>query len=478
MRTGIHFTVTSGDRQRLQAIVADPKSSQKHVWRARIILKSDEGLGNSSIMAETGKSKTCVWRWQERFMHEGVNGLLRDRSRPPGKAPIPPERVAEIARLTQQAPPHEAAHWTGQGPRLARPPSTLDLPLHANLVLVAALKRAAIGRKVDITVEDARRVAAGVIDRLKKGEEAFPEPAAPEPTVADLAERYVEAHLEVNCRPGTVETFGRILRLYILPEFGHMPLSAVERGHVAALHHKMCDKPYQANQTRDVLAKMFKLAAAWGMTPPRRNPELSIRRYKEYRRERFLSPDECRRLARVLDEAEADGSVFPTAIPAILLLILTGCRKNEIVTLRWDDIDRTAGELLLRDGKTGARRVILTPAMEWLLERIPRIEGNPWVITGKNPGDHLKNLDAIWLRLRKRAGLDDVRVHDCRHSYASRALAIGEAIPLISEVLGHRKFSTTARYAHLARDGERASAAKVGDSIGDDIFAWDEGEAA
>ena len=112
MRTGIHFTVTSGDRQRLQAIVADPKSSQKHVWRARIILKSDEGLGNSSIMAETGKSKTCVWRWQERFMHEGVNGLLRDRSRPPGKAPIPPERVAEIVRLTQQAPPHEATHWT------------------------------------------------------------------------------------------------------------------------------------------------------------------------------------------------------------------------------------------------------------------------------------------------------------------------------------------------------------------------------
>ena len=88
------------------------RRARKHVWRARIILKSDEGLGNSSIMAETGKSKTCVWRWQERFMHEGVNGLLRDRSRPPGKAPIPPERVAEIVRLTQQAPPHEATHWT------------------------------------------------------------------------------------------------------------------------------------------------------------------------------------------------------------------------------------------------------------------------------------------------------------------------------------------------------------------------------
>ena len=341
-----------------------------------------------------------------------------------------------------------------------------------------ALKRASIGRHADITVEDARRMAAEVIDRLKKGEEAFPEPPASEPTVAELAERYVKAHLEVNCRPGTVETFGRIVRLYILPELGHLPLSAVERSHVAALHHKMRDKPYQANQTRDVLAKMFKLAAAWGMTPPRRNPCLSIRRYREYRRERFLSPEEYERLGSVLNEAEADGSVFPTAIPAIRLLLLTGCRRNEIVTLRWDDIDRTAGELRLRESKTGARRAPLTPAVEWLLDRIPRIEGNPWIITGKNPGDHLKNLDMIWQRLRARAGLDDVRIHDCRHSYASRALALGEGIPVISELLGHRKFSTTARYAHLARDGERASAAKVGDSIGEDIFAWDEGEAA
>ena len=89
-------------RQRLRAIVADPKSRQKHVWRARIVLLSGDGLGISSIMTKTGKSKTCVWRWQERFMHEGVDGLLRDKSRPPGKAPIPPDRVAEIVRLTQQ----------------------------------------------------------------------------------------------------------------------------------------------------------------------------------------------------------------------------------------------------------------------------------------------------------------------------------------------------------------------------------------
>ena len=112
MRRGISFTVSAGDGQRLRAIVADPKSPQKHVWRARIVLLSGAGLGISAIMGETDKSKTCVWRWQERFMHEGVGGLLRDKSRPPGKAPIAPDRVAWIVRQTQQPPPHEATHRT------------------------------------------------------------------------------------------------------------------------------------------------------------------------------------------------------------------------------------------------------------------------------------------------------------------------------------------------------------------------------
>ena len=112
MRSGISITVSPDDRARLEAIVSDPKSPQKHVWRAKIILLTDDGLGTSAIMAGSGKSKTCVWRWQERFMHEGVEGLLRDASRPPDKAPVAPDRVAEIIRLTQVPPPHEATHWT------------------------------------------------------------------------------------------------------------------------------------------------------------------------------------------------------------------------------------------------------------------------------------------------------------------------------------------------------------------------------
>ena len=332
-------------------------------------------------------------------------------------------------------------------------------------------KRVSVGPSTDVTVEEAHGQAAEIIDWLKRGEEAFPEPPAPEPTVADLAGRYMKAHVEVNCRAGTVETFGRVVRLYILPELGHMRLSEVERSHVAALHHKMRDKPYQANQARNVLAKMFRLAEAWGMTPPRRNPCLSIRRYKEYRRERFLSREEYRRLARVLDEAQADGSVFPTAVAAIRLLIVTGCRKREILHLRWEQVDLEAGELRLPDTKAGPRTVLLSPTAVRVLERIPRLPGSPWVIPGKVEGRSMRNIDETWWAVCKLAGLKDIRIHDCRHSFASRALALGVSLPImIGRRLGHSEVRTTERYAHLASDRLKESAVRISESIAADIL--------
>ena len=218
-------------------------------------------------------------------------------------------------------------------------------------------KRGVIGRYVEMTTEEARRKAAGIIDRIRRGEDPVPPPTAPEPTVADLAECYMTAHVAVNCRPATVESFGRLLRLYILPELGGLKLTEVDRSHVSALHHKMRGKPSQANQALSVLSKMFKLAMAWGMTPARPNPCRSVRRYKQRSCERFLTADEYARLGRVLFEAEAEGPRMVAAVAAIRLLLLTGCRRNEILTLRWDDLDRTAGELRLRDSKTGPRRV-------------------------------------------------------------------------------------------------------------------------
>jgi len=114
MRNGISITLAAADRQRLETLVAGRNTPQKHVWRARIVLLSADGVGTNAIMAATATSKTTVWRWQARFMEAGVDGLLRDKTRPPGKPPVVPDRVVEVVRLTLKAPPHEATHWTAQ----------------------------------------------------------------------------------------------------------------------------------------------------------------------------------------------------------------------------------------------------------------------------------------------------------------------------------------------------------------------------
>ena len=339
----------------------------------------------------------------------------------------------------------------------------------------AGLKRVTIGQHGELTPEEARTEAREIIDRIKRGIDPAPpdEAPAPELTIADLAERCVSAHVAVNCSAGTMKNYRNAIDGYIVPELGDLPLGAVDRAEVSALHYRLRGTPHQANRVIRVLSKIFSLAEAWGVVPPGTNPCKAVRLYKEGKRERFLKEDEYRRLGRVLDEAQAEGSLGPHGIAAIRLLLLTGCRRDEIVTLRWDDVDRAAGELRLRETKTGARMIPLTPAVEEVLAGIPRVPGNPWVIAGAKAGSHMANVDKVWRRLRERAGLEDVRIHDLRHSYASRALALGESLTMIGRLLGHTKVGTTARYAHLARDTERASAAKVGGSIGSDIMPED-----
>ena len=150
--------------------------------------------------------------------------------------------------------------------------------------------------------------------------------------------------------------------------------------------------------------------------------------------------------------------------------MLTGCRKNEILTLRWEDVALDEKELRLPDAKTGARVVPLSPSAVKLLAGLPREPGNSWVIPGRKPGTHMRNLDRAWTVLQARAGLEDVRIHDLRHSFASRALALGESLPMIGKLLGHSQVETTARYAHLARDSVREAAERVADSIAADIL--------
>ena len=203
------------------------------------------------------------------------------------------------------------------------------------------------------------------------------------------------------------------------------------------------------------------------------NKSISARlvvRYRERARERFLTGEEFRRLGRVLAEAQTRKGVSVHAVAAIRLLLLTGCRKGEILNLRWDEVDLEANELRLPDTKTGPRRISLSPEAAGVLAAIPRVPDNPFVIPGKVKGRPMRNLNDPWDIVCESAGLTDMRIHDCRHSYASRALALGESLPMIGRLLGHSQVETTARYAHLARDSVHEAAVRVSDSIAADIL--------
>jgi integrase len=153
-----------------------------------------------------------------------------------------------------------------------------------------------------------------------------------------------------------------------------------------------------------------------------------------------------------------------------MLLILTGCRLNEIMTLRWEYVDLDAGVLNLPDSKTGAKTVHLgKPAIE-TLRRLPRLPRNPWVICGITPGGRLSDLQPFWQRVRARAGLKDARIHDLRHTFASAAVAAGQGLPMIGKLLGHTHVATTARYAHLAADPVKAAADDVSAAIARSIL--------
>ena len=203
-----------------------------------------------------------------------------------------------------------------------------------------------------------RREAATIIDRIKRGLDPIPPKPEPEPTVADLAARCMRAYVNVHCKPKTVNLYRTAIDRHIVPALGAMPVKDVASKDVIALHQRLRDTPSMANHVVSMLSKMFSLAETWDLVPRARNPCKAVSHYREQSRERFLTPEEYRNVGAALRDAEAEGSMWSPAIAAIRLVVLTGCRKSEILTLRWDDVDRTTGELRLRDGKRGPRMAV------------------------------------------------------------------------------------------------------------------------
>ena len=202
-----------------------------------------------------------------------------------------------------------------------------------------------------------------------------------------LGKRFLEDYVPDHCKPSTAYEYGRSVKFFIDSRIGSRKVRDIKRSDIAELHHALRETPYQANRTLGVLSKMFSLSEMWGWRPDGSNPCLHVKRYREEKRERFLNAEEFARLGRVLDEILRDGSETRSAVTAIRLLMLTGCRLSEIQKLRWEHVDLEAVELRLPDTKTGGRAVPLAPSAVRLLQGLPHDEDNPWVIRRQEAGE-------------------------------------------------------------------------------------------
>ena len=309
-----------------------------------------------------------------------------------------------------------------------------------------------------IDVDEARSRAAAMLAAIRRGE---PVPARLEETLFEAVAETVFRHYERVWKPRTFAVNRCYLRNQLLPHFAGRQIAEIERADVRRWFAALRATPVAADRSMPVLSVIMREAEAMGLRPEGSNPCRGIARYRRKGRERFLSDDELRRLSAVLRKHAGER---PHQVAAIRLLLLTGCRKGEILTLRWSDYRE--GHLFLRDSKTGPRTVWLSAPARAVLDGMGRT--GRWVFPAAR-GNRPRSaawLNAAWWRIRAEAGLDDTRLHDLRHTHASIALRRGETVLAIGRMLGHVNAETTLKYAHTADATIMEAAETVGAAVG------------
>jgi integrase len=268
-------------------------------------------------------------------------------------------------------------------------------------------------------------------------------------TMAALCELYLTRHSHLKKKPSSIKMDHWMIGKYILPHFGRRKITNIKSRDISEFHYSLRNTPTQANRLLEVLSKMFNLAERWGLRPDYSNPCRHIDKYPERQVNRFLSNEELARLHETFTQREANKTETPYMIAAFRLLLLTGCRRGEIQFMKWEYIDWQQKVLRLPDTKTGARCVALNDRTITVLDKIPRT-GSPYVIVNEKTGKPVQEMQKPWRRIREAAGIEDVRIHDLRHTFASRAIAAGLSLTTLGKLLGHSQPLTTQRYAHLA----------------------------
>lgn len=351
----------------------------------------------------------------------------------------------------------------------------------------APVRRYTIGAVGKITPERARARAKAILGAVAHGHDPASQKTTERgtPTLAELADRFMAEHVRAKRKAGTAEFYRDILDRIVKPTLGTTKSDKLTRLQVGRLHSSLAETPFQANRMLAVVGSMYAFAGRAGIVPEGTSPARGIDKFKEGRRERFLTGEELERLGSAIREAETTGipwtvdeteptakhvpktkrstKIEPSAAAALRLLLFTGCRLREILHLQWEHVDIERGCLFLPDSKSGRKTIILNAPALAVLNALDRL--GPFVIPGDHPERPRRDLKRPWGAITKRASLHGVRLHDLRHTFASLGAGGGLGLPIIGRLLGHMQAATTARYAHLDNDPLRRASEAIATQI-------------
>ena len=311
-------------------------------------------------------------------------------------------------------------------------------------------KRPKLGVYGIFTVEQARGMARAMLGELSKGNDPTGTDQVENITLADFFKIFEKNHINKHVKSSTAKTYRSLFGSVIEPMLGKKLLEEITRSHVEEIVYQNDNRLTTANHALVLLRLILDKAQQWEFMSSKRNPCSNVTKFKTLAKERFLTDNEINRLVDTLDQFEGACLAHKNAITVVRLLMMTGCRKNEITRLRWAELFLDEGVLKLKDSKTGKKEVILSDDAIKILSAASR-NNSDYIFPGKDGINPIQGLQKIWQRIRQVADLQDVRIHDLRHTFASVAVSNGAPLYEVGRLLGHASIQSTQRYAHLER---------------------------
>jgi integrase len=325
-------------------------------------------------------------------------------------------------------------------------------------------KRPKLGVYGILTVEQARDLARAMLGELSKGNDPTDTDQVENISLADFFKIFEKNHINKHVKLSTAKTYRSLFASVIEPILGKKLLKDITRSHVEEMVYQNDNRRATANHALALLRLILEKAQQWEFMSSKPNPCSNITKFKTQAKERFLSENEINKLVDTLDQFEEASLASKNAITIVRLLMMTGCRKNEITRLRWDELFLDEGVLKLKDSKTGKKEVILSDDAIKILSAAP-INNSDYIFPGKDGISPIQGLQKIWQRIRRAAGLQDVRIHDLRHTFASVAVSNGAPLYEVGRLLGHASIQSTQRYAHLERSRLKNSLNKFSEKL-------------